>query len=196
MLSREDNLTWLTSHHLEVGIVEAAEPDDTPTARFPFITLIWLPVVVGVPYAILGLVGGFGNSFRSGEASTFICGALVAAVGETLIEQGKNESSWLKKLRQVARANSKISKIISSEVFWFGFVGIPALGILAWNMYFALQDKTVSYPPIDWLQVVAFASALVQLTSVRFFLSDYFYDFFVLDFLSDFDLLKTEREGL
>ena len=63
-------------------------------------------------------------------------------------------------------------------------------------MYFALQDKTVSYPPIDWLQVVAFASALVQLTSVRFFLSDYFYDFFVLDFLSDFDLLKTEREGL
>lgn len=153
--------------------MEAAEPADTPTVNFPFIAYIWLYVVFGIPYVILGIVGGFGTTFRSGDASTFICGALVGAVGENLIGRAENRSSRFRKPKSDTHTDSRTGELTTPQAIT---VLIFALALLAWNMYFAFQPKTVHYPPIDWVQIVAFAVAATQLTSLRFFLSDYYHD--------------------
>ena len=36
-----------------------------------------------------------------------------------------------------------------------------AAGMFAWNMYFAVADKTVRLPTVDWVQVLAFVLGLI-----------------------------------
>jgi len=153
--------------------VEAVDPADTPTSKELFLLYVWLPLIFGIPYVILGLVGGFGTTFRSGDASTFICGALVGAVGENIIGRAESRSSRFRKPKSSTRTDSSTGELITPQAIT---VLISALGLLAWNMYFAFQAKTVDYPPIDWVQIVAFAVAATQLTSLRFFLGDYYHD--------------------
>jgi hypothetical protein len=148
--------------------VEDAEPADTPSAKYVFIMYAWLLLIFGIPYVILGLVGGFGTTFRSGEASTFICGALVGAVGENIIGRAESRSTRFRGPKSGTRVDS-----------WSVLYVVSALAFLAWNMYFAFQPKTIHYPTIDWVQIVAFAVATAQLISLRFFRSDYYHDFVV-----------------
>jgi hypothetical protein len=152
--------------------VEAGEPGDTGTAKsLSPIAFIWIYVVIGIPYIILGLVGGFGTSFRSGDASTFMCGAIIAAVGENLIGQAENGFPRFRKPKPGTCPGSRARGIVSLHVAYFV---ILTLGTLAWNLYFAVQDKTVHYPPLDWVQILAFYSAATSLVTLRFILSDYY----------------------
>lgn len=40
--------------------------------------------------------------------------------------------------------------------------------ILIWNLYFAIADKAGKDSSADWVQIVAFGLAVIELTRVRF----------------------------
>jgi len=107
---------------------------------------LWVVVVCGVPYVIYGLLEGFPDTFRSGGASLFVCIAIAAALGESLVG-----------LAMKAFTRRPVGHIDREEV-----VGLYVLsiGFFAWNMYFAVADKTVRIQTVDWVQILIFALGL------------------------------------
>lgn len=121
----------------------------------------WLYLVIGAPYLILAWVYGFGPSFKTGAASFFICGAIIAAAGENLIDQVKDGFA---RLRASLKSRQLNIPVVSAAV---------SLGFLGWNMYFAVADKTVKHPSIDWVQIVVFICAAIYLPPMRFMFTEF-----------------------
>jgi hypothetical protein len=121
----------------------------------------WFWLVVGVPFFILGQTGGWGSLFKSGAASVFICGATFAALGENLIDQGKEEFATWKKIRSGTLPLHPLSV----------FETLIGLGFLVWNMYLAVGSLKGSASP--WQQIVAFVLLALYLPIFRFVLTDF-----------------------
>jgi len=124
---------------------------------------IYLYLVVGIPFVILGALGGWGKVFQSGGAAAFISGAIVAGIGELVIEQGRDGFSGVKAILPGSRSPDRDSE--GQEIIG-AFVVVA--GLLIWNMYFAVADKYVQHPTVDWVQIVAFILAAVMLPGLRF----------------------------
>jgi hypothetical protein len=122
----------------------ATAASDRAVRRF----YLWLLFVVILPYLIYGFAEeSFAATFRSGGASLFICIALIAAIGEGVV-----------KVLDQAFSHEPIGPLDSdSLVAWY----VIGTALFAWNMYFAVADKTVRVPSVDWVQIVAFVLGLI-----------------------------------
>lgn len=134
------------------------------------LTNSYMYLVVGIPFVILALVRGWGAVFQSGEASAFIAGAIVAGIGELVIEQGKNGFSDVKSsfsnFKATFASSPAPSRDADADEFIWAFVAVA--GFLAWNLYFAVADESVQHPTVDWVQIVAFILAAIMLPAARF----------------------------
>lgn len=157
-----------------------------PAIVISFIPSFWILIVIGVPFVILGCWGGFGQSFKTGAASAFICGAIAAAFGEALIEWGKDklpsilrptipqsifgeiESPDTEAPSQARGLRAEIDPLSIATVL---LTFVLAIGIFAWNLYFAVADKRLLHPALDALQIVAFIVAAFYASNVRWVLS-------------------------
>jgi hypothetical protein len=127
----------------------------------------WVYIVIGVPFVILGVWGGFGESFRTGAASAFMCGAIAAAFGEAGIEWARTKiPAFMLPGSREAVAKSDGSR--SPVVVWYTLTAILlALWFFAWNMYFAVADKRIRHLTIDWIQITVFIAAAFYAANVR-----------------------------
>lgn len=125
------------------------------TAIFTF----WLYPAIGIPFVILGAWGGFGPAFQGGAASAFMCGAIVAALGECAIDNWKDGFTRFKATRGKARIGAFFALTLVSGFFW-------------WNMYYAVADKTAVHPSVDWVQVTVFLVTAAFLPQARFAFTD------------------------
>jgi hypothetical protein len=114
---------------------------------------LWLIGVVGLPFIILVALSGWDDTFRSGDASAFISGAVIAALAENIIERVKEHT-----------LNPRTSVDLITAV-----MTIYAIGFLVWNGLFAVADKSFQHPSVDWVQVVAFFVTAFSLPLVRGF---------------------------
>lgn len=131
---------------------ETDRPDNRQTVIFTF----WLYPAIGIPFAILGAWGGFGQAFQGGGASAFMCGAIVAAVGECVIDNYKNGfTSRFKATKGEQRFAAFLALALVSGFFW-------------WNMAYAVADRTALRPGVDAAQVTAFIVTALVLPQARF----------------------------
>jgi hypothetical protein len=120
----------------------------------------WLYPVIGIPFVILGLWGGFSPAFQTGAASAFMCGAIVAALGECAIDNYKGRFARFKAARGKERFGGFLALALA-VIFFF------------WNMYYAVADhKTAGHPGVDSAQVTVFLVAAAFLPQARFAFTD------------------------
>jgi hypothetical protein len=133
------------------------------------VPIVWFYFVVGAPVLILGIAGGWGKVFESGDASAFVCGLIIACIGENIITQYENRYSIMR------RSISHLRKIWTSEgqdraqldtIFYLMFYA-AALVLLGLNMWFTVSDKTGSHPPF-LLVLVIFLVSIFLLPYIRF----------------------------
>jgi hypothetical protein len=138
--------------------MSTSQSAETSNNRAKAIFTWWLYPAIGIPYLILGWWGGFGASFKSGAASAFMCGAIIAALGENIFDHVKDGFS---RFRAVLKSKS-------AETYSASFAFAVALGFFFWNMYFATADKAIHHSLVDWVQVVVFIVAATCLPQARF----------------------------
>jgi hypothetical protein len=115
----------------------------------------WIWPAIAVPFLILGWWGGFSPAFQSGAASAFICGAIIAAVGECLIDNYKNGFRRRFKATTGTQRYAAFGALILAAIFFF------------WNMYYAVADKK-PHSGVDTAQVIIFLVAVAYLPQARF----------------------------
>lgn len=139
----------------------------TPGGLLALLPSFWVYLVIGIPFVILGVWGGFGESFRTGAASAFMCGAVAAAFGEAGIEWARDKIPAFM-LPGSRKAVVKSGEALSPPVVTYKVGAVVlALGFFAWNMYFAVADKRIQHPTIDWIQIIVFISAAFYAANVR-----------------------------
>jgi hypothetical protein len=124
---------------------------------------LWLYSVVGIPFLILVIVGGWGNEFRSGDASAFMCGAIIAAFAENILEQIDQRIMH----RKENGGNVYKRKERQLQIFGVSIVAIYLVGSLIWNGYFAVADKAIVHPSVDKVQIVVFFATFALLPLFR-----------------------------
>jgi hypothetical protein len=132
--------------------------------------ILWIYLVIGIPFLILVLIGGWATEFRSGNASAFMCGAIVAAAAENFIER---VTEWAKRVTGELKDSDEAQDEKESHA-----VGVTVLisyfvGLFTWNAYFAVADKSVQYPTADWVQILAFFLTVATLPLFRGFVDYY-----------------------
>ena len=133
----------------------SAEPDRAGK-RQTVIFLFWLYPAIAIPFGILGAWGGFGEAFEGGGASAFMCGAIVAAVGECVFDNFKDGFRVRFKATKGERRYAAIFALaLVSGFFW-------------WNMSYAVADRTAAHPGVDAAQVIAFIITALFLPQARF----------------------------
>ena len=133
----------------------SAEPG-RPSKRQTVIFLFWLYPAIAIPFGILGAWGGFGEAFEGGGASAFMCGAIVAAVGECVIDNYKDGFRRRFKATTGERRYAAILALaLVSGFFW-------------WNMFYAVADRAALHPGVDAVQVIAFIITALFLPQARF----------------------------
>ena len=106
---------------------------------------LWFFGVIGFPFAILAFSRGWGEIFRSGDASIFICGAITATLAENLSEQAKERFRRFREFSGYRRHHPRIEQDRVGNLYFYrrldfrAFYSYPA--ILAWNMYFVVTQK-------------------------------------------------------
>ncbi|MGE5287476.1 MAG: hypothetical protein ACM3ML_09790 [Micromonosporaceae bacterium] len=156
---------------------EIKSPQDAATDRFwPGIRFyVWLYGVVGIPFVILAAIDGWGNAFRSGDASAFMCGAIVASFAESVIEQVDifvtHLKAYPKNRYQSKERTLKAfhSFIMEPDSLYRLTMVVFVIGFLIWNGYFAVADKTVHHSSVDWVQIVVFLVTVFALPIFRGF---------------------------
>jgi hypothetical protein len=135
----------------------------------------WLLIVVMLPLGLLDLLEGWGKGwsagtsamFRSGAAPLFICGVIVAALGENVVEQAEadpspwlgvftNARSWLWWDRD-NRQPSKAEKMIAD----YRLAAFGAVVLFALNLWLGLKTRTANPPQVGWLIAVVVLGAFV-----------------------------------
>jgi len=133
----------------------SAEPG-RPSKRQTVIFLFWLYPAIAIPFGILGAWGGFGEAFEGGGASAFMCGAIVAAVGECVID---NYKDGFKRRFKATRGERRLAAIGALTL---------VTGFFWWNMFYAVADRTAAHPGVDAAQVIAFIITALFLPQARF----------------------------
>ena len=119
----------------------------------------WLWPAIAIPFGILGLWGGFGRAFETGAASAFMCGAIIAALGECLFDNWKVGFTRFKATRGKEQSSAFFALALAIGFFW-------------WNMYYAVADKTAVHASVDWVQITAFLVTAYSLPMARFAFTD------------------------
>ena len=140
------------------SVTSASTETDQAANREKLIFTGWIYPAIGIPFLILGWWGGFGAAFQSGAASAFMCGAIIAALGECAFENWKDG---------FAHAKAMIKAKGKDRGMAF-FAVILATAFFLANMYFAVADKTALHPSVDWVQVTVFIVAAAFLPQARF----------------------------
>lgn len=141
-----------------MATTSASTETDQANDREKVIFTYWMYPAIGIPFLILGWWGGFGAAFQSGAASAFMCGAIIAALAECAFENWKDGFTHLKVMVKTpgkTRAAAFFAVIIATAFFFL-------------NMYFAVADKKVPHPAVDWVQVIVFVLAAMFLPQARF----------------------------
>jgi hypothetical protein len=122
---------------------------------------IWFILAAVVPFIILVLIGGWGGMFQSGDASAYIVGAIVVCFAESIFQLREENFSTLK-------------KYWSGRSTYWGPLYTVGLGVFTgivcfvWNIYFAIHDRHVGTPSVDWVQILVFCISLIYLPGIRF----------------------------
>jgi hypothetical protein len=147
---------------------KSAHRDSTPELLLKFLLpFIWFYIVIGIPFVILGVKHGWGYLFKSGDAAAFMCGAIVAALAENIIEQIPDKFAALK--HEFTRISKSIDETGMTDVQWY----MAALVFLGWNLYYAFSDGTAGHTGWDWVQLVVFFMPVGLLPLVRFVFTAY-----------------------
>jgi hypothetical protein len=133
------NMTDVTSNG------PAVEPVSTRTFIAYF---VWVTVVAGGSYTVYGLVDGFVEPFKSGEASLFICLLIFVAIGEAFI--GLIES-----------------KSIRSALYAWPSMVVAIFGIVV-NGYFVYENRRHGGTSLEWLEIVALYAGATYAAAARF----------------------------
>lgn len=148
------------------GSGEATDVANTPHGGIPFdpdtLGMFWVLIVLGVPFVILILLKGWGATFRSGDAAAFICGVVVASIGENLLDQAQNNFSQVKSF--IANRKAAPQRLVRNFI-------VINVAFLVWNAYFVVTDKYGRGLTVDWVQIVAFFGAVTFLPFLRFALT-------------------------
>jgi hypothetical protein len=119
----------------------------------------------------LCLIRGWGDVFKSGDAAIFISGAITATLAENIGEQAKGGFKYLKAYGQYRRRPHWEQDERGNVIFYRRIdyrATVYIIVILIWNLYFAAVDKSSEDSPVDWVQIVAFGLAIIELARVRF----------------------------
>jgi hypothetical protein len=130
----------------------------------------WLLAAVIVPFVLLILIGGWGATFRSGDASAYIVGAVIVCVAESALQQlGPNPEPLKATLKYFLKNVDSGVEINTSAAT----IAALAISLAAWNIYFAIHDRHVAVPTVDWVQIVVFFFSLCILQFIRFSGTEY-----------------------
>jgi hypothetical protein len=137
---------------------------------------IWIYPVVVLPFLGLLWFEGSGLLFRSGGASFFACCAIVATIGENLVQQWQEDCfrriwwpwpsqawKWLKTGKGADRFERDGAEVIVGATSYVVIL-IP----LIWNAYYAWHDHAAVSPKVDWVQVLPLVTAFFFLPQARF----------------------------
>jgi hypothetical protein len=133
----------------------------------------WTVYAVVLPFILLILIGGWGATFESGDASAYIVGAAIVAIVENVFQQREdNFRAFRKLLSSVGREDTDAD---STGISWSNLVQnlLIAIGCTAWNLYYAIHDRRVSRPTVDWVQILLFFASVGILSMVRFAGTEY-----------------------
>jgi len=127
----------------------------------------WTAYAVFMPFILFVLIGGWGSTFESGDASAYIVGAVVVAVVENIFQQREDGFAAFRRLMSGA---AKADVDASTKSSWGEIAQklLIAAGCTAWNLYYAIHDRHVSHPTVDWVQILLFFASLGILSAVRF----------------------------
>jgi hypothetical protein len=133
----------------------------------------WTVFAVVVPFILLVLIGGWGGTFESGDASAYIVGAAIVAIVENIFQQREDGFRAFRKL--LSSVGSEDADAGSTGISWSDLAQnfLIAIGCTAWNLYYAIHDRRVSRPTVDWVQILLFFASLGILSMVRFAGTDY-----------------------
>ena len=131
----------------------------------------WLMIAILLPFFLLVLIGGWGETFRSGDASAYIVGAIITCVAESALQQIGPNPEPRKVIRKYffktsADSGSEINSHVVTIVAF-------AVALMAWNIYFAIHDRHVAVSTVDWVQILIFFFSLSLLPIIRFSGTEY-----------------------
>ena len=168
-----DGMAWEQKQPTAAGLTEPHEPVGVGPRAFgrkaktgaEGLPYTWLYLVVGVPYAIFLINGGWAEPFRTGAATAFIAGVTITAVGENIIVQYLDD--------KFAKATAPMRSSSSELRFDVVSIFIAVLALLGWLLYYAVTQKSVPHPTVDFVQIIAFFLICAYLPYVRFALTEY-----------------------
>ena len=149
-----------------------------PSAQRP---AVWLPVAVLLPFLFVAIFSNWDVFFRSGDASLYTCGALLATFGENLAEQQLDRfrrlwwawpKLWLRWLWEGIHEggydygerfleDDGADALGGCMYYVFGVVAFAA------NLVVVIVQRHASDPQMAWWQVVAVTFAALALPAVR-----------------------------
>lgn len=132
----------------------------------------WTVYAVVVPFILLVLIGGWGDTFQSGDASAYIVGAAIVATVENIFRQREDGFTSFRRLMSRAAREDVDANTRSS---WSNLAQnlLIAAGCTVWNLYYAIHDRRVSHPTVDWVQILLFFASVGILSVVRFAGTEY-----------------------
>ena len=134
--------------------------------RLPF---AWAYIVVGLPFTLLIAWGSWTATFRTGAASAYMVGAVIAALGELVIDQAADRFSAITQAfacrSGVKSANPKRVQEFRILIGFAALLGVSCMGL---NGYFAVQDRIESQSSVSSIQYAAFVFAFCMLPVIRF----------------------------
>lgn len=120
----------------------------------------WLfPAAVG-PFILLVLIGGWGGTFKSGDASAYMVGAVIVCVTESIFQQRDTNFAILKK-----RWRERRRWLLNDPTVALVIIVIASI---IYNTYIAIHDRNVDASSVDWTQIVGFFASLLILPGIRF----------------------------
>lgn len=126
----------------------------------------WLLAALWLPLFAVFLVGGWSDTFRSGDASGYVVGAVLVCLAEAIFERRDDEGPdrkdwWWIKLQNPVRLGFGGGAIAYMTV-------ITSVVILSVNLYYAISDHHSDSAIVDWVQVLAVFLSMLPLLGVRF----------------------------
>jgi len=120
-----------------------------------------------LPFILLVLIGGWNETFKSGDASAYVVGAIIVGITENFFQQREDDFATFRRLlssfrkENVKAGNSSLRGTFVQNL-------LIAVGCTVWNLYYAVHDRRVSNPTVDWVQILLFSASLGALAIVRF----------------------------
>ena len=128
----------------------------------------WIYAAVALPFVLSLLISGWGDTFKSGDASAFMAGTITVCLAECILQQnseGPEEFKrwWGQLIRRSPVPRGRGARPIGPRGLLFFFTLIFAV-----NMYYSISDRHVVNQTVDWVQILVFFACLGLLPGIRF----------------------------